>query len=394
MKPQLVQRNGKLIWTIDARSQKRGRFFGPTAQAVQKKYEDVIKGFVSVEFTDEDRLAKTKLQPGCSFLQTVLFWNARSPEKRSQSLAVAGAEWIADMKAQNFSKGFVNRCGVVLNQLKRFVGGEGKSFLLADLTSDLIGRFLGSFASVGNKKTVRSRLSHLLSFCLRKGWLSVHPIKNGAVPSVREARGRKAPPRIFSVQECKALLQTARTEMPRMIPYLALGLFCGIRPDTEGEMERMTAADIHLDAGMVEVPEGTTKTGGGRPVRLVQTVKRYVRGLDLKLTEENQTFAPAQAWLRIAPQPLVIVTDRYWRDKLCEKAGVIWSADVMRHTFASYHFYLFKNGTDTSEQMGHNQSITMLKKHYLQRVSNEAAAAFWQLTPDRLLAVMPEARAA
>jgi integrase len=220
---------------------------------------------------------------------------------------------------------------------------------------------------------------------LSQGNVTTHPLKENRV-TINTPRGRKDPPRIFTIDECKRLLEAARTKYPNLIPYVALALFCGVRPDKDSEMGRITPADIHLDAGVLEIPDGASKCGPGRTVRLVHTVKQ-IETKNGEQIDRSVHFEPARAWLRLAPK-LEIVHGRYWRNKLCKEAKVKWSPDVTRHTFASYHYFGFKNGTDTSEQMGHNQSLAMLKRHYLQRVTDEACAEFWKLLPPPIVKVM------
>lgn len=387
MTPHQTKLRGETVWTADLRSQKLGRVFGATRDEVMQKVRERMKGTHEVAFTDEDKVAKMELVPGKTLLQAVRYFNARQPAKVRRTINEVGKEWVAHMEANNYSKAYRNRCRGVLKQFKLYVGNDGESHGIDEITSDQIANFIrASSPEIETQRTFRGRLGHLYKFAMERGNVTENPVLGIKIKAPRQ---RRDPPRIFTVDECRRLLDTARDKYPNMIPFLALALFCGVRPYQDSEMGRITAADIHLDSGVLEIPEGTSKCGPGRTVRLVHTIAQREIQKDGTTVDRSIHFEPARAWLRIAPS-LEIVTHPYWRKKLCADAKVEWSPDVTRHTFASYHFYGFKNGTDTAELMGHRRSLDMLRKHYLQRVSEEACAEFWKLLPPPALSIVKE----
>ena len=57
-----------------------------------------------------------------------------------------------------------------------------------------------------------------------------------------------------------------------------------------------------------------------------------------------------------------------------------WPHDAMRHTYASYHFAMFKDAGLTAKNLGH-PNPTLLRKDYNNSVTEAEAEAFWLLSP-------------
>jgi hypothetical protein len=278
-------------------------------------------------------------------------------------LAMAGQDWIAELRRRGVTLAFISHCEIVLRHLKTFAGPDT---LASDITSETIRKFLSSKNwTATTQNTVRSRLVGFFSFCIADGCCAIHPIKDKRVLPVNE---EKKAPTIFTVEECERLLGTAQEHMPHMIPYLVLGLFCGIRPGNDGEMSKLKPENIKLDRGLVEIPAAVSKTRDRRLVEL---------------------SANALEWLRAAPS-LEVVGDRYWRRKLADKAGVEWHQDAMRHSFCSYHVEKHGSADKTALQLGHQGSTKMLHAHYKATVDHADAERFWAITPKSIVKILPE----
>jgi hypothetical protein len=68
------------------------------------------------------------------------------------------------------------------------------------------------------------------------------------------------------------------------------------------------------------------------------------------------------------------------REGLCEKTGVSWKSNGMRHSFASYHLATHEDAARTSLALGHN-SPALVFRHYRELVSRKDAQEFWNLLP-------------
>jgi len=67
-----------------------------------------------------------------------------------------------------------------------------------------------------------------------------------------------------------------------------------------------------------------------------------------------------------------------------------WQADVLRHTFASYHARQFKDFSSLQMGMGHS-SLSLLRTRYLnmEGILRRESSAFWQLNHNALFTGTP-----
>jgi integrase len=63
-----------------------------------------------------------------------------------------------------------------------------------------------------------------------------------------------------------------------------------------------------------------------------------------------------------------------------QAAGIIsWPANALRHSFASYHLAHYQDAAKTALQLGHTESGTLFR-HYRELVTQQEAAAFWNIS--------------
>lgn len=367
MKPKQIVYRGKQKWAIDVRlGGKRARFLSDSKQVVQDKFNKAqrraLLGIEHVEFTDQDKLAKVELGDRGTLLQAVRVFLAHAPAKSEKPIGEAIKECVERKKESKRRPAYITHLGTILSQFEIYVGAET---LVSAISPKHVDDFLRSkpWASM-TRHAMRKRLSAFFSFCRNKkrGYCATNPAAADENDNDQE-RVVRPPPRIFSPAECEALLSTAQEQFPQLLPYLVLGLFCGIRPD---ELAWLKGEHIHMDKQNVEVPAEISKTHQRRFVDLSPN---------------------ALEWLRVAPS-LAISMPRYWRNRLVKAAKVKWSNDVMRHSFASYHIERDHSADKTALQLGHQGSTVMLFAHYKQTVTAEAAKEFWALMPKPIVKVM------
>ena len=138
-----------------------------------------------------------------------------------------------------------------------------------------------------------------------------------------------------------------------MIPYLAIGLFAGVRPL---EIERLQKQDI--TECYIEITAANAKTRKRRLVNIAANLKKW-----LKISEE---LPPANKTKRLS--------------RILKKTGLNWKPDIMRHSFASYHLALHESADKTALEMGHRDT-QMLFRHYRELVTKEEAKAYWEIKP-------------
>jgi integrase len=141
-----------------------------------------------------------------------------------------------------------------------------------------------------------------------------------------------------------------------MVPYLAIGLFAGIRPMEIGRLHRSDVGGHHI-----EITAAKAKTRKRRLVTLSDNLKAWLAlGGDLPLTNKRKRLK-----------------------RILDESGVSWSPDIMRHSYASYHLALHQSADKTALEMGHRDT-NMLFRHYRELVTKEAAIGYWNIGPKKV----------
>lgn len=193
----------------------------------------------------------------------------------------------------------------------------------------------------------RAVLSSIFSYGIKQEWCTDNPVKRVDVPKTEEKIIEPLHP-----DEVKRLLKTAQKPQHRSMAFsLRLMLYCGIRPT---EVKRLKESDIYRKDGIVIIRPTGSKTGGGRAVTL-----RGIQGL-----KAHELQIPRN-W------------NRRWRALRRDAGFTHWTADVCRHTFASYHAAQFRNLPELQLEMGHRDS-NLLRTRYMVPISKTEAKEFWK----------------
>lgn len=210
---------------------------------------------------------------------------------------------------------------------------------------DLLQAAFGSSAHSYRKG--RAILHSIFVFGRRHEWCTDNPVDCIESPSVTE---KEIVP--LKVEEVEKLEQTAtRAEHADMRLSLHLLTYCGLRP---AEVARLQPQDIRWDESEVVVRPKVSKTGGGRvvPIRCI----KKLRGAPLLIPRNWQK--------------------RWYALRRASGMHKHWQADVLRHTFATYHAAFFRNLPELQMEMGH-RDLSLLRSRYTVPTSREAAAHFW-----------------
>lgn len=194
---------------------------------------------------------------------------------------------------------------------------------------------------------VLNKIGPFFSWCIKRGLY----VGKNPVAMLDRPKESDAPPKIFSVFEAAIKLKRFQLFEPTALPYLAIGMFAGIRPE---EIQRLTWDDV--SNGYIHVAAHKAKC---RKRRLV-------------------TIQPnLQAWLDLGGQ-LPLKNKRRKLDRY--KRG--WSPDVMRHSFASYHLAKFQDAGLTANELGHGNQ-RMLFSHYRELVTKAKGEAWFEIWPQK-----------
>lgn len=211
----------------------------------------------------------------------------------------------------------------------------------------------GKDLSIPTSAHRHAALSALLHDCVRRDWLKGNPMEGLAKPRA----GRREEVAIFTPADAEKLLRTAERTAPELVPYLAIGLFAGLRP--ERELALLEGRDVDLEGKEIYVRRGNAKTGQERTVPV----------------SENLC-----AWLRKYPVGEKVWYGRMTLRRVVKESGVEWKHDAMRHSRASYRLAQTRDATRTADEMGHD--VATLKRHYAnRRIPASEVARFWKIRP-------------
>lgn len=223
-------------------------------------------------------------------------------------------------------------------------------------------------ANTLSMQAARRRALHaVFAYAERRGYCERNP--------VAKAEKIEPPPRgevsILSPQEVAAVLSKAAEIAPALVPYLAIGMFAGLRP--MNELAGLDWKDIDLVAGTLSVSRASSKTARARLVPISPNLA---------------------AWLDAVPKArrkgIVFYSRRVLRDVLDKarvergrsKRRVGWGQDIMRHTRTSYRLAQTKDAALVAMEGGHTPEI--MKLHYAnQTISDADVKAFWAIMPGR-----------
>lgn len=215
-----------------------------------------------------------------------------------------------------------------------------------------------AFATPQQRLKARRALSSVFSTCRQQGWCRDNPASR-----LKPERIREKPIGILSPEEIGALLQAAREYRDKScLAAVGLMLYAGLRPH---ETARLSWHQVDLTHNYISVQPQHSKTGGARRVSIHPALRRL-------LVE----CCPEQPGQQICPPDW----PRHWR-KLHRLAGWDparhpWPADVLRHTYASYHLQHFRSYSLLQCELGH-RSTALLRTRYVDTSGVTDTAGFF-----------------
>jgi integrase len=221
----------------------------------------------------------------------------------------------------------------------------------------------------------------------KTAWIDHNPALRFAKPNTPD----KKPTETFSNAVVQKMLDTALKEELDFLPYLTLGLFCGLRAWSP-ELTNLLWQNVHLDVPfrvgnqqanghIVIQPKRITKAKRIRHVCLADNAIAWLKAYRNQKAEKHSSITKGIC-------PLTESEIRYARTRVFKKAigkvGATFIQAGMRKTFASNHLFFFNDETGLIQQMGHHGGPPLLYAHYIRSLPYEAAQAFWKISPPPL----------
>jgi integrase len=201
-----------------------------------------------------------------------------------------------------------------------------------------------------------TKISQLYFFAVKRKWVDSNITELIDRPTVEETKVE-----IFSLEQVEQLLSHAHKF--DLLPYFAIGFFAGIR---SAEMMRLQSRDINFGEKIITIGADIAKKRSQRKVEMLPALLAWLEPCKAQLEKGGA----------------IVDQNEFRKNKelLLEAAGLeTWPSNGLRHSFASYHFAMFRSSDETSHQMGN--SPEMVHKHYKALVSKAVAESFWNLRP-------------
>lgn len=218
----------------------------------------------------------------------------------------------------------------------------------------------------------RGNLNTFCVFCVEKGYLAENPIARLPKHKQRSYRGTAETLSAETASELMSYLEgytglveakkrTSKFEAGFLVPFFALTLFAGIRPDwKDGEISKIRPKDIDLSTGVIRIEPEVSKINEKRTIKIQPNLRFWLEKYPI---EKFQTVPAKNA-------------DRLLRE-IRSKFSI--GHDVLRHTYISMTVGAFRSVGDAALQAGNSESV--IRKHYLDLKSVEEADAFWSIRP-------------
>lgn len=272
----------------------------------------------------------------------------RMPAVESKTCQDVVSELLSVKRNSGRSERYANIVEIVLNQ---FINGR-ESVRIDAVTHGDIERFLDT-KKINYRPTLRSRLSMLFRFAVRRGYRVENPCER-----IEHVKIIRRSPEIFTAEQAVECLKHLRHHYPVGLAWFVLATFCGLRPE---EAAKTTWKEINFDEDWIRVEAQTTKVRQRRvvyPKTEAMLILKQAKKLKAKLPLSFEEHRWALIRLK-----RVLEWER-------------WPKDITRHTAASY--WLASNGSaaHVSAMLGNSERI--LLRDYKALVTRNEALEFWE----------------
>ena len=229
-----------------------------------------------------------------------------------------------------------------------FGGGDTP---VASITHKQVETFVAAMSPSVRNATLRY-MSAFFKWCADRQWITANPCR-----IVDRAKTAAPPLGILAPGEMRRLFAAAQANDPKLIPYLVVGAFAGVRPQ---ETLRLTPAKI--GAEYITLDASVTKTADARTVEIRPNLRKWLDAYPF--AKMNPDIAASGKRIR----------------RLCAAADIVWKHDCLRHSFATYAYELTRNATAVATEMGH-QGTAVFFKHYRALAQPGQGAEWFDITP-------------
>jgi integrase len=273
--------------------------------------------------------------------------NLNAAPTTQQDLLSLATAFIAERQAELRKSTLENYRRVLNHTIARFES-------LTEITTESLREWTATMTPHNKNRALRA-LSAFYSWLIERNHASINPTANIKLAKV-DAPSRQ----VLSIEDTQTLLNTALTKDKRLIPYLALCLFAGLRPD---ECKQLTPA--HLTRDYIRIGEAIAKTHAARTVPIHDNLAKILAKYPIPPNGVMHGLSP----------------DRFKKNlsALIKASGIQWANDIMRHSYASYEYERTRDAAATAANMGHT-GTDLFFRHYRGLVEPKTGAQYFSIT--------------
>jgi integrase len=279
----------------------------------------------------------------------------RSSKARPIEKVVEEAE--TSKKADGLKKPTLTEFGHRAGQFaKAFPGREIGTF-----TQEEIEQWLRTtFENPVTRNNTRKIVVNLFNFAVSRKYIATNPASG-----IKKAREERSEIGILTPGQVSALLTNAA---PEILPYFAMAVFAGIRPEELAPPLKGDAgvewSDVKWAQGIIRVRAEVSKVGKSRNVKIEPALEKWLAPYRL-------------AKGRIAPPK----SREHFRNARTAAGITEWPTDCLRHSFATYWLQAHRDAPCLALEMGN--SVEVILARYSKVLDEpEDAAKFWAIIPE------------
>ncbi len=286
--------------------------------------------------------------------------SAKLPEKTVNEVY---SELLEAKKVDGCSKRYL---GDLKSRLGRFAG-DFKDKIANVQTADIDAWLRALKLEARTRNNYRNAIQTLFSFAKASGYLNRE--HTTAAEHASMARKVRAAIEVFSPAEMTGLLAEADDIA---LPFFVLGGFCGLRTE---EILRLDCSDILWSESSIEIRADVAKTRVRRLAPLNKTAVAWLVG-----------------WKKKTGPIIPVVNHRYHVGLACDKAGITWKPNALRHSYISYMMATTKDPVRVAYECGNSPQI--IRSNYDRVVAKSQGRKWFSIKPKTATNVIQIKRAA
>lgn len=254
------------------------------------------------------------------------------------------------------------------SRLGKLVKVHGDLMVTQTTTEHLEGLIQGCDYEAVTQNHYRTKFRTFFKWCRKRKYCISNPAEDIEVAEVDERE-----PVIFTLDQAKALVRAALTyKQGLMVPYLAVGLFGGLRP---AEIGFLRWSNVNLKCRLITVTGVTAKRRKRRHVEVSDNLAQWL------LPYVGRPFVPKN-FRRDFDAVRRLAGFKGSLSKKVDESLQTWPEDVIRHTAISHHYAETDDEGKTAKWAG--QSPDVMHSSYKGLVSKTDSKIFWSWTPQNI----------